>query len=316
MKTLAGKGLTPGLDRHVTLSDQEPTGGNPMRRWPATLTAMAVICLATASCSHATPPNINGAPGLTTASTAAPTTTATSSASAAGPSDQSSIPPASAAGGRTYPQHTGIVATTFWVGEIFDPNASDGSQVISTYDSHWAVHYGGCDGNTIAGACTTEPRTVANGYLPSSMTPKENPFYLDLPFDDVNDPAAFARRATVIPWAQDPGYAGRETDRSFSYMKNRWVQISNGTSTCYGQVQDAGPGKYNDADYVFGGADSRPSNTKFNSAGADVSPALNGCLGFSDINGQDDRINWRFVEFDDVPEGPWRTIITTSQVTP
>ena len=34
-----------------------------------------------------------------------------------------------------YPWHTDIVATTFWVGEVFDPNASDGSQVISTYDS-------------------------------------------------------------------------------------------------------------------------------------------------------------------------------------
>src|ERR1700744_5879735 len=33
-----------------------------------------------------------------------------------------------------YPWHTNIVSTTFWVGEIFDPNASDGSQVISTYD--------------------------------------------------------------------------------------------------------------------------------------------------------------------------------------
>ena len=29
-----------------------------------------------------------------------------------------------------YPWHTDIVATTFWVGEVFDPNASDGSQVI------------------------------------------------------------------------------------------------------------------------------------------------------------------------------------------
>ena len=45
-----------------------------------------------------------------------------------------------------YPLHTGIVATTFWVGEIFDPTASDGSQVYSTYDSRWAAHYGGCDG--------------------------------------------------------------------------------------------------------------------------------------------------------------------------
>ena len=50
-----------------------------------------------------------------------------------------------------YPLHTDVVATTFWVGEIFDPQASDGSQVISTYDSHWLAHYGGCDGIVVNG---------------------------------------------------------------------------------------------------------------------------------------------------------------------
>src|SRR5262245_26802443 len=48
--------------------------------------------------------------------------------------------------GRHYPWHTGIVATTFWVGEVFDPHSPNGSQVISTYDAHWMRHYGGCDG--------------------------------------------------------------------------------------------------------------------------------------------------------------------------
>jgi len=215
-----------------------------------------------------------------------------------------------------YPMHTGIVATTFWVGEIFDPNASDGSQVYSTYDSQWAAHYGGCDGVVINRDCTTEPRSAENGYFPTSMTPRENPFYLDLPFDDINDPGAFARRAAVIPWAAEPGYAGHDTDPAFSYMKNRWVQISNGPRTCYGQIQDAGPGQYNDADYVFGSDDQRPENTKFNSAGMDVSPALNGCLGFTDLNGEDDHVDWRFVDAENVPDGPWRTLITDSGITP
>ncbi len=214
-----------------------------------------------------------------------------------------------------YPLHTGIVATTFWVGEIFDPNASDGSQVISTYDSEWFAHFGGCDGVIVGADCATEARTAENGYFPTSMTPQENPFYLDLPFDDLNDPAAFARRASVIPWAQEPGYAGRATDESFSYMKNRWVKITKDGRTCYGQIQDAGPGQYDDAEYVFGADDRRPVNAKFNGAGMDVSPALNGCLGFADINGQDDLVDWQFVDDKDVPEGPWRTIVTSSQVT-
>lgn len=121
-----------------------------------------------------------------------------------------------AATGRSYPLHTGIISTTFWVGEIFDPTSPDGSQVISTYDSAWMTHYGGCDGVIVSGKCETEARTAQNGYFPNHMTPHENPFYLDLPFDDVNDSNAFAQRTSVIPWANDPGYAGHTTDQNFS----------------------------------------------------------------------------------------------------
>jgi hypothetical protein len=46
----------------------------------------------------------------------------------------------------------------------------------------------------------------------------------------------------------------------------------------------------------------------------DVSPAMNGCLHFSDINGENDTVNWRFVEEKDVPPGPWLTIVTRSGV--
>ena len=213
--------------------------------------------------------------------------------------------------GREYPLHTNIVATTFWVGEVVDPTASDGSQVVSAYDSDWMDHYGGCDGIQRGDVCTTEPRTAENGFFPTHMVPKENPFYLDLPFDDLNDPIAFAQRNRVVPWADDPGYAGHGTDRSFSYLKNRWVEISNDSTTCYGQIQDAGPGEYHDAEYVFGNQDARPANRKFNGAGMDVSPALNGCLGFQQLNGNHDVVDWRFVDAQDVPPGPWKRIVTT-----
>ena len=215
-----------------------------------------------------------------------------------------------------YPWHTDIVATTFWVGEVFDPNASDGSQVISTYDSRWMDHYGGCDGVVVDGECHTEARSADNGYFPRDMTPRQNPFYLDLPFDDVNDPAAFARRGSVIPWVNEPGRSGRVGDRSVSYMKNRWVRIKRGDRVCYGQIQDAGPGVYDDAAYVFGADDRRPRNGRYNAAGMDVSPALNGCLGFAELDGENDRVDWQFVDDADVPAGPWRTVVTTIGVTP
>jgi hypothetical protein len=217
-------------------------------------------------------------------------------------------------GGRTYPLHTGIVATTFWVGEIFDPSSPNGSQVISAYDAHWLEHYGGCDGILVAGQCQTERRVAANGFFPSRMTARENPFYLDLPFDDVNNAAAFAQRAQVIPWAAGPGYAGHASDPGFSYMKNRWVRLNRDGRTCYGQIEDAGPGAYDDYPYVFGSDNRRPANKLYNGAGLDVSPALTGCLGFTELNGEDNRVDWQFVDRADVPSGPWTRLVTTRGV--
>ncbi len=216
--------------------------------------------------------------------------------------------------GRHYPLHTNIVATTFWVGEVFDPHAEDGSQVTSTYDSRWLENYGGCDGVVVRGRCETERRTASNGYFPTRMRPRQNPFYLDLPFDDLNNDGAFRRRGKVIPWAHDRGYAGRARDDSFSYMKNRWVELVNGQRTCYGQIEDAGPGQYDDYRYVFGSDNRQPRNKKFNGAGMDVSPALNGCLGFRELNGERDRVSWRFVDSVDVAPGPWKRIVTRQGV--
>jgi hypothetical protein len=220
-------------------------------------------------------------------------------------------PSASAPGSGRYPIHTSIVATTFWVGEVFDPNADDGSQVLSTYDEDWMGSYGGCDGVVVGGECRTERRVAANGYFPTSMTPRQNPFYLDVPFDDVNDPWAAARRAEVVPWAKDPGWVQKLADPEQSIMKNRWVAVRNGSAVCYGQIQDAGPGEYDDAEYVFGTDDARPVNKRYNGAGMDVSPAMNGCLAFTELNGENDRVDWWFVDDADVPPGPWRTVVTT-----
>lgn len=253
---------------------------------------------------------------------------------------------------RDYPLHTNIVATTFWVGEIFNPKVADGSQVCSTYDSQWAYRWSGvsrgrvparakgCPGSRLGGCdgiskrhrvkkrgkkrwrwtCRTERRTADNGFFPTrGPKPRENPFYLDLPYDDLNDRIGFARRCELIPWAgRGRFYSGRCRDRSFSFMKNRWVGITgpNGR-TCYGQIEDAGPSHgrlYHDAAYVFGERDRRPRQRKFNNAGMDVSPALNGCLGFAELNGKRDRVDWRFIDNRAVPNGPWRRVVTRSGV--
>jgi hypothetical protein len=211
-------------------------------------------------------------------------------------------------GNSKYPLHTGIVATTFWVGEIFDANAEDGSQMLSTYDANWFANFGGCDGVASNGKCTTEKRVASNGFFPSSMKPKQNPFYLDLPYDDVNDSTGFKNRGQVIPWANDPAYAGQVNNQGVSLMKNRWVKLTKDGQTCYGQIADAGPGEYHDSAYVFGANDARPANARYGGAGMDVSPALNGCLNFAELDGDSDKVDWQFVEAADVPAGPWLTI--------
>jgi len=279
----------------------------------------------TAAASHATRHGHHrGGPTTTTTTTTTSTTT-------------SSSPTTTTTGGGTYPLHTSIVSTTFWVGEIYDASLADGSQVCSTYDSFWAYHWsggvktgtdpstdcagapiGGCDGvpsgSGSSFTCATEKRTAANGYFPTSpsVRPAENPFYLDLPYDDVNNKTAFKDRCSVVPWASQ--YPASDCKNAgFSYLKNHWVAITgpNG-ATCYGQIEDAGPFKYDDEAYVFGTA--KPQSKQANNAGLDVSPALNGCLGFKELDGDSDRVSWRFVDALQVPAGPWTRIVTSSPV--
>ena len=290
----------------------------PTRR-AVTISVLSVAMLFPAGCSGSAVPDGGGPPASTQPpASARPSVSAGPSGSPGSPVTGTLVPPSTRGPavrarphGRRYPLHTGIVATTFWIGEIFDPHSPNGSQVISTYDAHWLRHYGGCDGVVTGGRCQTQRRVAANGFFPTLMTPRENPFYLDLPFDDVNDAAAFSQRARFIPWAHDRGYAGHAHDTAFSYMKNRWVKLTRDGRTCYGQIEDAGPGVYDDYRYVFGAGDPRPASRLYHGAGLDVSPALTGCLGFSELNGDDNRVNWQFVDAAEVPAGPWTRLVTT-----
>lgn len=210
---------------------------------------------------------------------------------------------------RVYPVHTGITATVFWIGEP-KGNGSSENNAVSAYDDAWQEHYGGYDDHT----SQRRAPTYCNGL---GFRPKQNPFYLDLPFDDINNAKAKAMREQVVPWAAD---YRRELAGSvpFSIMKNRWVKIwrkaGDTTYTAYGQIADAGPYAYNDAAYVFGTHDERPRSRRAKNAGMDVSPALRDYLRFDGINNADNHVDWQFVEREDVPTGPWTEIETTRPV--
>lgn len=211
----------------------------------------------------------------------------------------------------SYPLHTNITATVFWIGEPVG-NGSTEDNAISAYDDRWLAHYGG-----------TDPYAPARRYpwFPP-FRPHENPFYLDVPYDDFADNGKARRdRLQVVPWASAAKAAlgaAAATGNPYSLMKNRWVEIVHSRSAaqrvCYGQIEDAGPYVYDDAAYVFGTGDPRPRSRLATNAGMDVSPALRDCLGFNGLNNDENRVDWRFVDASQVPAGPWRRVVTTRQV--
>ncbi len=192
----------------------------------------------------------------------------------------------------SYPLHTGISSTVFWIGEEADASNGGIANLSSAWDEKWMARYGGVD--------SPDQR---DGYRPAGFIPRENPFYVALPFNDFDENGV--RKADLQKWI--PWYKpGLPEDRS--YCKNRWVEIAKGDRRVYAQWEDVGPFGEDDAAYVF--ADAMPKNGVNDRAGIDLSPAVRDYLGVEDI----DRVDWRFVDEAEVPEGPWKRIVTVSGV--
>jgi len=192
-----------------------------------------------------------------------------------------------------YPLHQNITVTLFWVGEEASEENGYISNMQSAWDDKWLEHYGGVD----------DPNN-RNGYLPASFIPSENPFYFALPYNDFNEEGNRKTDAyEVVYWSDEEDWGELE-----SMCKNRWIKIIKGSNVAYAQWEDVGPFIENDKNYVFG--DALPENELNNYAGLDISPAVRNFLNLSNM----DIVDWQFVSFIEVPNGPWKEIITTSQV--
>ena len=219
---------------------------------------------------HATSsPNEEGAQG--------PGETGTDSVTA---TEETAVPTAT----RAYPWKRAI-ATVFWVGESAAADNGFIHNAASAWDGEWEASFGGYD----------DP-DCRDGFYPCEFVPKENPFYIALPYNDLDDTGAPKANATRIPW-----YTKSDT----SILKNRWIEVQSNGVSCFGQWQDVGPFQEADIEYVFG-AREVPLNREGERAGIDLSPAMRDCL---KVDGSS-RVMWRHVEAGTVPTGPWKEITT------
>jgi hypothetical protein len=186
--------------------------------------------------------------------------------------------------GGKYPWKTKIVTTVFWVGERPTQNNPVPNHT-SSWDPAWMGNYGGFD--------DPDPSARRN-FLPANFVPRQNPFYVALPYNDVTRGTTKPEARTVIPW-----FRQAFVKEGQSVCRDRWVAIRKGTKICYAQWSDCGPFRTDHWEYVFGNDRPKPNLNK--GAGLDVSPAVRDYLGISGT----DVTDWRFVEVEDVPMGPW-----------
>jgi hypothetical protein len=185
-----------------------------------------------------------------------------------------------------YPWKRDIITTIFWIGERPRGN-NPVPNVRSSWDKHWYYSYGGYD--------NPDPGSRRN-FIPINFVPRQNPFYFALPYNDVEGGHSKHEASRVIPWFKQAFVRDGQT-----VLKDRWIAVQHGNKVCYAQWEDCGPFRTDDWRYVFGNERPRPNLNQ--GAGLDVSPAVRDYLGL----GVKDACDWKFVEFREVPPGPWAT---------
>ena len=193
-------------------------------------------------------------------------------------------PPFLSKPGERFPWRKEIVTTVFWIGEKATANNPVPNRA-SSWDANWTKNYGGYD---------NPDRSTRRDFIPVGFTPRQNPFYCALPYNDKAKTGHRPEAPRVVPWFNE-AYQGP----AVSTCKGRWIAIRKGNKTAYAQWEDTGPFRTDHWQYVFGNERPKPNLNK--GAGLDVSPAVRDFLGLEDT----DVTDWKFVEFSEVPHGPW-----------
>ncbi|MEY2528520.1 MAG: hypothetical protein QOJ05_610 [Verrucomicrobiota bacterium] len=186
--------------------------------------------------------------------------------------------------GERFPWKKEIVTTVFWIGEKPSENNPVPNR-SSSWDGNWTKNYGGFD---------DPEKSHRRDFAPVKFTPRQNPFYCALPYNDKARDGHRPEAPRVVPWFKE-AYQGP----GISTCKSRWIAIRKGNKVAYAQWEDAGPFRTDHWQYVFGNERPKPNLNK--GAGLDVSPAVRDYLGMNET----DVTDWKFVEFSEVPHGPW-----------
>jgi len=95
--------------------------------------------------------------------------------------------------GERYPWKKNIVTTVFWIGEQPSGNNPVPNRV-SSWDKDWSRSYGGFD--------DPNPAHRSN-YIPVKFTPRQNPFYCALPYNDKAGNGHRPEASRVVPWFKE-----------------------------------------------------------------------------------------------------------------
>ena len=137
--------------------------------------------------------------------------------------------------GQRYPWKSNIVTTIFWIGEKPSGNNPVPNRT-SSWDHEWTKNYGGVD--------DPNPARRSN-YMPVNFTPKQNPFYCALPYNDKAREGHRPEASRVVPWFNE-AYQGP----AVSTCKGHWIAIRKGNRVAYAQWEDAGPFRTDHWQYV------------------------------------------------------------------
>ena len=144
-----------------------------------------------------------------------------------------------------------IITTVFWIGERPTKNNPTPNHA-SSWDPSWALNYGGYD--------DPDPAARRN-FIPVAFTPRQNPFYCALPYNDVTRGTTKPEARVVIPW-----FRQAFQQEGHSVCKSHWVAIRHGNRTAYAQWEDCGPFRTDHYQYVFGNGAAAPELERWRGA--------------------------------------------------